>query len=106
MQRVKIGNKYSTWEHIKCGVPQGSIRGPDLFNIFLNDMFYVLEQSNLYNYADDNIVSHTSDEEKQLLACLESDPSNFVSWIKTNCPGVNRGKQSDLGHGLVWHSQI
>ncbi len=33
-------------------------------------MFYVYEQSTLHNYADDNIVSHTSDEEKELLACL------------------------------------
>ncbi len=42
-------------------------------------MFYDLEQSTLYNYADDNIVFHTSDEEKELLACLESDLSNLMS---------------------------
>ncbi len=48
--KVKISNKYSTWEHIKCGVTQRSILGPDLFNIFMNDMFYVLEQSTLYRY--------------------------------------------------------
>ncbi len=93
LKRVKIGNKYSTWEHIKCGVPQGSILGPDLFNIFINDMFYVLEQSTLYNYADDNIVSYTNDEEEELLTCLESDLSNWMSWFKTNCLGVNRGNR-------------
>ncbi len=48
-------------------------------------MFYVLEQSTLYNYADDNIVSHTNDEEEELLTCLESDLSNLMSWFKTNC---------------------
>ncbi len=69
---MKIVNKYSTSEHIKCGVPQGSVLDHDLFNIFINDMFYVLWQSTLYNYADDNIVYHTTDEEKELLACLES----------------------------------
>ncbi len=92
MQRVKIGNKYSTWEDIKCGVSQRSIFGPDLFNIFINDMFYVLEQSTLYNYVDDNIVSHTIDEEEELLTCFESELSNLMSWSKTNCLGVNRGK--------------
>ncbi len=72
--------------------PQGSILGPDLFNIFINDMFYILEQSTLYNYADDNIVSHTNDEEEELVTCLESDLSILMSWFKTNCLGVNRGK--------------
>ncbi len=93
MQRVQIGSKYSTLEHIKCGVPQGLILGPDLFNVFINGMFYVLEQSTLYNYVDDDIVSHTSDEDKDLLACLESDLSNLMQWFKINCLGVNRGKR-------------
>ncbi len=55
-------------------------------------MFYVLERSTLYNYADDSIVSHTSDGEKELLTCLESDLSNLMSWFKTNCLGINKGK--------------
>ncbi len=78
MQCVKIGNKYSICEHIKCGVPQGSILGSDLFNIFINDLFFVLEQSTLYNYADDNIVSHTNDEEEELLTCLEKKVTYLI----------------------------
>ncbi len=55
-------------------------------------MFYILEQSTLYNYVDDKIVSHINDIEEELLHCLESDLSNLMSWFKTNCVGVNRGK--------------
>ncbi len=68
------------------------LKDPDLFNLFINGMFYVLKPSNLYNYANDNIVSHTSDDGKELLACVKSDLSNLMSWLKTNCLGVNRGK--------------
>ncbi len=67
------------------------LKDPDLFNIFIYDIFYVLEQSTLYNYADDNIVCHTSDKEKEHLACLKGDLSNLMSLFKTNCVGVNGG---------------
>jgi hypothetical protein len=54
---VKIGNIMSEWEDIYKGVPQGSILGPVLFKIFINDIFYFIQDSSLYNYADDNTLS-------------------------------------------------
>ena len=61
-QQVRIGPHCSSWEKILKGVPQGSISGPLLFNIFLNDIFYVFTQASLYNYADDNTLSFYSQE--------------------------------------------
>ena len=53
--RTKVGSSYSKWSEICWGIPQGSILGPLLFNLFINDIFFV-EKSEISNFAGDNTI--------------------------------------------------
>ena len=70
-QRTKVYSFYSSWEAILSGVPQDSIPGPFLFNIFMCDMFLILKGTYFTGYADDNTPIVVRDNITDAIKALE-----------------------------------
>ena len=90
--RVKIGDAKSDWLNIEKGVPQGSILGPLLFNIFVNDIFFIDNDVSMYNYADDNCISYAHKDIEIIKSVLERDIKKMLDWFKNNSLQANPSK--------------
>ena len=69
-QRVRVNIKFSSSQEIIPGVPEGSILGPLLFKIFVNDLSLLVSNFKLSNYADDNTThpsGYNQEKEKEVL---------------------------------------
>ena len=72
-QSVKLNNIFSSFQVLLSGVPQGSILGPILFNLFISDLFLWIEKAELENFADENTISAFADSIPELITVLESE---------------------------------
>ena len=91
-QRTKVRGKCSEWVTINRGVPQGSVLGPLLFNIFVNDLFYTDIDSMICNYADDNHLVNENNSVDTLKVSLERDAHRAISWFDNNYMDANPDK--------------
>ena len=72
-QRIRVNGSFSIWTKTSLGVPQGSILGPFLFNIYLNDLFPFLEETEVCIYADNTTIYTCSSNVENVVAKLEND---------------------------------
>ena len=83
-QRTKVGSEISLWLDVIIGVPQGSVLGPLLFNIFINDLMYIPQFSKICNFADDNTIYCSGSNIVHLNKTLLSEVELFIKWFENN----------------------
>ena len=89
-QRVSIRGKCSSWQSVTSGVPQGSVVGPLLFSMFVDDLNSVFDNSSTIKYADDLTILHfvrvPSDDKLQL------EYENVLRWSTSRSLPINESK--------------
>ena len=83
-QRTKVDSLYSSWEAILFEVLQGTILGPVLFNIFVCDMFLILNTTYITDYADDNTPFVVRHNIADVIKALEEIGESHVNWFSNN----------------------
>ena len=82
---------------IVFGIPQGSILGPLLFNIFLIDLFFIIEDTNIASYVDDNTPYVSAGNIDRVIKSLEEASETLFKWFSDNLMKIN----TDRCHLLV-----
>ena len=90
--RVKIGDEFSNFLNILLGIPQGSILGPLLFNLFLNDLLLFSREAEICNFADDNTLFASAESLDQVICILQREVHNVIHWFNINSLVANPGK--------------
>ena len=116
-QRTKIDKSFSTWTELFLGVPQGSVLGPLLFNIYLNDLFWINDETYVCNFADDTTFYACDQELESVLRRLEHDSLLAIEWFENNYMKLNSDKCHllisgfkhqihwvDIGKDRIWES--
>ncbi|CAB4016191.1 Hypothetical predicted protein [Paramuricea clavata] len=83
-QKCNVNGLVSSERSLVCGVPQGSIFGPLLFFVYINDLPSCLQHSTARMYADDTNITTTGKSIKEIASGANTDLENIRIWLKAN----------------------
>ena len=102
-KRVKLGQTFSTWMGVSAGVPQGSLLGPLLFNIFMNDLVFAIKDCRLINYADYSKLYLSHQDPLVVQEGINQDLANTIQWFQQNGMIANPEKYQAVVLGNTAH---
>ena len=91
-QRVKIAGEYSSWNYISRGIAQGSILGPLIFNIFNNDLLFIVKRCKLFSYVDDTQFFFSHNNYREVESAINCDLELVDKWYDQNGLKRNNSK--------------
>ena len=91
-QYVVINNSHSENRKIVCGVPQGSILGPTLFLLYINDIVCASKSSKFILFADDTTIYYNGNNEKETIQIINNDLKELNLWFQLNKLSLNVSK--------------
>lgn len=95
-QQVKIQNTTSIPKCFRYGVPQGTILGPLLFNIYLNDLFNLKCIGKIHSFADDTVIFYSDKNWQNIKQIIENDFFQIKTWFDQNLLTINFDKTKYL----------
>ena len=100
-QQTKANGILSNTVDIDCGVPQGSILGPLLFLVYINDVQKLCENVKISLFADDTVMYTSSPSEQLAVEQMQKGIDTFVHWCDKYKLTVNIDKTKYMGFGNV-----
>ena len=91
-QYVSFGNHRSSLNRISTGVPQGSILGPLLFILYINDLPRCSTNGHFTLYADDTSIIYNGSDTISLISNINDDLPNVIDWFTCNKLHLNSSK--------------